>query len=704
MKNPEPFYLGHVKVYPTLNLLEIKGTRQKMEPKVMQVLMFLVEHDGQVVRKEDIIEAIWGDVIVVDKVLTRAISQLRKHFNDDPNSPKVIATVSKVGYRLILRPQRLKKNKKTFRNINEVTWPILFLIALIVISIAITYATYPKSTRSKIPSTPTIPLTNFYSWEYDPSLSPDGQLLAFVWNGMNTLNWNIKYHNTRSWDIYMKSMVNDSIYVFSEMKGSEGSPVWSPDGQHLIFYRLIGKDSTEIWMKSVFKPQSSRKLISCRARYPDLSWSADGKFLAFNEKSLEEGSPYHISMLSLITMEKTQMTVPDSIFWGDHQASFSPDGRYLAFTRAYSEGVQEIWSINLKTKQLKQLTHLQGNINGHDWSEDGNAILFSSNTNGSTVLQEVRIPGQEVSLLYPGLSVSNPQLRGKKLVFESWQSETNIWRLNLSNRSFMPFIASTSWDQHPAFSPLNTQLAFVSNRSGSYEIWIKDMENGKEKRLTNIGEGFVSNPSWFSNGQQLAFERRIAGQSDIYLFHLGTAELHPLVSFPADELSPTFSKDGRWLYFSSSRNGSWNIWRKSMLSDTIEQITINGGFGPRLDQKDSLLYYTKHHDQGLWQISIEEKTEQLVLPDISNVDWGNWALSHEGIFFIKRKLSPLKDEVLFYNLADHSITSIIELEDQLPIKEHGLELSPNGKQLLIGQLNRASCDIKYLEVDLKKAK
>jgi DNA-binding winged helix-turn-helix (wHTH) protein/Tol biopolymer transport system component len=88
-------------VEPSLN--RVTGPRgvSRLEPKVMVVLVCLAEHAGQMVPKNRLLHAAWADTAVTDDVLTRAISELRRLFEDDPKQPHTIETIAKSGYRLI---------------------------------------------------------------------------------------------------------------------------------------------------------------------------------------------------------------------------------------------------------------------------------------------------------------------------------------------------------------------------------------------------------------------------------------------------------------------------------------------------------------------------------------------------------------------------------------------------------------------------
>src|SRR5580765_8167336 len=95
------FSIGDWRVDPSLRTLSgVKGERH-LEPKLMQVLVLLAEHAGQVVSKERLLETVWADTFVGDEVLSRSISELRRALGDDSKAPRYIQTIPKGGYRLI---------------------------------------------------------------------------------------------------------------------------------------------------------------------------------------------------------------------------------------------------------------------------------------------------------------------------------------------------------------------------------------------------------------------------------------------------------------------------------------------------------------------------------------------------------------------------------------------------------------------------
>ncbi len=114
----EEFYVGDWYVEPELGRLTKNGKTQQLEPKIMRVLVCLAQNNGGVVKKEDFLTNIWEGLHVTQHVLTRTISEIRRVLGDDPQNPRFIQTIPKIGYRMIAsisdsnyqRPQATSRN------------------------------------------------------------------------------------------------------------------------------------------------------------------------------------------------------------------------------------------------------------------------------------------------------------------------------------------------------------------------------------------------------------------------------------------------------------------------------------------------------------------------------------------------------------------------------------------------------------------
>jgi len=102
------FRLGSWLVQPTLNTISRNGQSIRLEPKVVEVLVCLAEHPGEAVPKEELIRTVWGETFVTDDVLTRCISELRRALEDDAKAPRLIETIPKRGYRLLVSVEPIR--------------------------------------------------------------------------------------------------------------------------------------------------------------------------------------------------------------------------------------------------------------------------------------------------------------------------------------------------------------------------------------------------------------------------------------------------------------------------------------------------------------------------------------------------------------------------------------------------------------------
>ena len=101
------FQVGEWLVEPDLHSVCRNGQTLHLQPKVMQVLVCLAQHAGEPLSKEELLQAVWQDTFVTDDVLKRAISELRRIFEDKAQESRIIQTIPKRGYRLLAPVRRV---------------------------------------------------------------------------------------------------------------------------------------------------------------------------------------------------------------------------------------------------------------------------------------------------------------------------------------------------------------------------------------------------------------------------------------------------------------------------------------------------------------------------------------------------------------------------------------------------------------------
>ncbi len=106
------FRIARWLIEPGLNTVSRNGTTVHLEPKVMEVLVCLAQHAGEPVSKEELFRTVWPNTFVTDDVLKRSISELRRVFEDDVRESRIIQTIPKRGYRLLVAVEPVVGDKR----------------------------------------------------------------------------------------------------------------------------------------------------------------------------------------------------------------------------------------------------------------------------------------------------------------------------------------------------------------------------------------------------------------------------------------------------------------------------------------------------------------------------------------------------------------------------------------------------------------
>jgi predicted ATPase/DNA-binding winged helix-turn-helix (wHTH) protein len=108
----EHFYdFGPFRVDPKKRLLLRDGTPQPLTPKALDILLFLLHHDGQVIEKDELMRAVWPDTVVEENNLTRNISALRKALGEGPHDHSYVVTVPGCGYSFVASVRKVLRDE-----------------------------------------------------------------------------------------------------------------------------------------------------------------------------------------------------------------------------------------------------------------------------------------------------------------------------------------------------------------------------------------------------------------------------------------------------------------------------------------------------------------------------------------------------------------------------------------------------------------
>ncbi len=572
-------------------------------------------------------------------------------------------------------------SRGTFRHWK--TWPIA--AALLVVLAAVGWLVFARS-GYKVEAVTVRPVTSYPGLATAPSFSPDGNQVAFSWDGE-------KQDNS---DIYVKLVDSPAALRLTTNAAPDVLPAWSPDGRQIAFLRASGPKSRELLLVSPLGG-AERKLaelsqgVNPAQWWTAPAWTPDSKFLAVRDGSA-------IVLISVESGERRKLTSPPENWNGDWQAAFSPDGKTLAFARIRNGPMQDVFVAPVSdAAKVRQLTHDSIGIGGLAWTNDGKEIVFASSRGGDQSLWRISVSGGAPELVTAaGTSASHPAIarQGQRAAFVRSTIRKSFWRLELGpdgvRGSPVKLVTSSRNDSNPMVSPDGRQIAFTSNRSGRPELWLCDSEGGNAVQLTSVG--FARNAYWSPDGKSIVFDARPGERNLLFVIAAGGGAPRPLSS---DEgYYPSWSRDGRWIYFYGRMSGAIEAWKVPAAGGTAIQLTKRGG-GPGIESMDGRYFYY-HKFQEIWRVPVEGGEETPVVREQTNF-MNLWALGGEGLYFTVPVEAAHQTSLNVFGFERGQSRRIAVLNQPFPGLGGRLSLSADGRWLLYDQYDRNESDILLME-------
>jgi Tol biopolymer transport system component len=189
----------------------------------------------------------------------------------------------------------------------------------------------------------------------------------------------------------------------------------------------------------------------------------------------------------------------------------------------------------------------------------------------------------------------------------------------------------------------------------------------------------------------LAFALHREEGADIYTIHADGGKHRRLTAAAGDDLIPTWSRDGKWIYFPSRRSGELRIWRIRADGDGSEpeQITQKGGMTPLESSDGKWLYYFR--DSCVWRVSVSGGEETRIAGPVAHHT--TFAVNERGVYFI----TPARAGNAAIEFLDFSTSKVRRVAVLNNPPKPGLDVSRDGKWLLYSQHDEFTSDLMLLE-------
>lgn len=565
-----------------------------LTPKVVETLVALVEHRGEVVSKEELMDRLWSDTAVEESNLSQNLYVLRKTLGNCPDGKPLIETFRRRGYRFNGQIQETREvellvatHTKTLTVTEEETSEQNFLpttsrkyflaasaglVGLALLALGVFRFLQPelrssqngKAIAADIKLTRLMPDQNMA----DAAISPDGRYLAYA-----------LFENGKS-SLWLKDIASGSTTQIMPLVDNESyrNLVFSPDGTQ-IFYNtsLKSHPNFTIFRIPVFGGESQKiaeNVVSPATISPDgrqiafVRWgdAAEGRLIV----AAADGSGERI-----LSVRKRETGWYES--WGSN-LSWSPDGQKIALCGGRivdGKSHYELIEVSVADGVERNIPTPDWNyLDDVVWLSDQSGLLVRARETETSPWQIWRIPypvggvGRVTNDTndYDSLSLTGD---ARQLVVMQTLGNLNLWTIPLADASRARQIsfgnAASDGFYGLAFTP-DGNIIYTSLRSGNVDLWTMNKDGSEQKQLTKNAGQFNGRPLVTPDGRSIVFVSSRTGVRQIWRMDADGGNPQRLTDAIMTD-QPYLSPDGAWIYFT--------LWQNKR--QIIAKISILGG-------------------------------------------------------------------------------------------------------------------------------
>jgi Tol biopolymer transport system component/DNA-binding winged helix-turn-helix (wHTH) protein len=675
----ETFEFGPYRLDTRERLLRRGAEVIPLTPKAFDTLALLVARAGHLVTKEALVQELWPNAHVEENNLAQYISLLRRTLKDEANGAAYIETLPRVGYRFVAEVRELKKGTEALPESappltaqpRRVRWLwALPLLAALLIAAPLVRRWIASSATSNVAGANLVRLTSLSGLTMTPALSADRTLLAYA-SDVGTES---------SLNIWVQRVGSTEAMRITHGIADDYAPSFSPDGREIVF--RSERDGGGVYRVPTQGGDATR--VAPLGRRP--RFSPDGEWIAYwigTDAFGVNQTNFPVPGTATIYIAPSKGGSPQQLRPDFAAASYpvwAPDSKHILFlgnrdaqvlvepSDNFQPGSASVdWWVTPIDCGPAVATHANAALRAlglssvsqppEVWTDDDSGVVMSAALDATQNLWVVpissgtwNVSGAPNRLTFGTTIDAQPSVAGDHhIAFASLTGNLDVWSMPIDANRAKPsgspqrLTADAFEHSYPTVSADGAELAYSSRRSGTRDIWVKDLRTGK-KSVVSTPPWSAFGPVFSADGAMLAYRvqekkdsvlelvslasgahERLTecaasggwssdGQSILCLgsgsiprisvFDLKSKRIAGLLNHSTWSLwNPRFSPDDRWISFNATTPGKSRIFvapfRRTGLIPESEWIAITDSMlddKPRWSPDGNTIYFISERD------------------------------------------------------------------------------------------------------------
>ena len=384
--------------------------------------------------------------------------------------------------------------------------------------------------------------------------------------------------------IFTKTLGSSIPTQMTHQNESCFSPFWAADGTRIYFTMgtfLGARSNRSLWSVAVGGGQAEKVLdgVPSAALSPDgktmvvMAPDSPGQYrLAFSSPPGAPPKPY--------TRPPLSGPRPFDTSWG---LQFSPSGRYVGFV-SHPRGAPEFWRIPLDGGPPEELWRATDkNLLEFTWLRDDRRIITAGGTvaGSDPRLRLYDLRTRTSRPLTTGVTQDEfPSLSpdGRTLAYATGEEGYDVIEVPLDGSASREVIATSRNEVAPAWAPDGVHFAYITDRNGAREIWLRNRADGSERLIVGQkefpGEASFLDCAISPDGSRIAYRAQGSGSYDIWISPLSGEAPVRLWDDPARayQRGSSWSPDGNWIAYYSTRDGKAAVLKARVGASTPPEL------------------------------------------------------------------------------------------------------------------------------------